>query len=85
MIWNTIPTQSNQAADIVLGVKDFTTNPDPFIGGPSETPTNSNLLNPVSVSSDGVRLYGHWLQYNDVATEDAANRVRSFLGRTLGD
>ncbi len=67
MIWNTIPTQSNQAADIVLGVKDFTTNPDPFIGGPSETPTNSNLLNPVSVSSDGVRLYVSDLGHNRVA------------------
>jgi dienelactone hydrolase len=35
--------------------------------------------------SDGIRLYGHWLQYNEAAARDAANRVRSFFGRTLGD
>jgi dienelactone hydrolase len=33
----------------------------------------------------GVRMHGHWLQYNDLATRDAANRVRAFLGRTLGN
>jgi uncharacterized protein (TIGR03437 family) len=66
LIWNTIPTQSNQPADIVLGVADFTTNPDPNIGSPSETPTNSNLLNPVSVSSDGIRLYVTDLGHNRV-------------------
>jgi dienelactone hydrolase len=33
----------------------------------------------------GVRTYGHWRQYNDAATKDAANRVHSFLERTLGD
>jgi len=33
----------------------------------------------------GIRMYGHWLQYNDAATQDAANRVRAFFGRTLGD
>lgn len=34
---------------------------------------------------DGIRLYGHWLQYNEAAARDAGNRVRSFFGRTLGD
>lgn len=33
----------------------------------------------------GVRLYGHWLEYNEAAAQDAADRVRAFLGRTLGD
>ncbi|MEA2811674.1 MAG: hypothetical protein QOJ17_5815 [Rhodospirillaceae bacterium] len=33
----------------------------------------------------GVRLYGHWLEYNDAATQDAANRVKSFFKRTLGE
>jgi hypothetical protein len=28
---------------------------------------------------------GHRLQYDDAAISDAINRVRSFLGRTLGD
>jgi dienelactone hydrolase len=34
---------------------------------------------------DGIRMGNHWLQYNDAATQDAARRVRAFLGRTLGD
>jgi uncharacterized protein (TIGR03437 family) len=66
MVWNSVPSQSNQPADIVLGVADFNTNPDPTIGGPSETPTSSNLLNPVSVTSDGVRLYVADLGHNRV-------------------
>jgi dienelactone hydrolase len=40
------------------------------------------------VASDlksGARMYGHWLQYNDAATQDAAHRIRSFFERTLGD
>ncbi len=27
LIWNTIPTQNNQPADVVLGQPDFTTSP----------------------------------------------------------
>jgi hypothetical protein len=33
----------------------------------------------------GVNSKSHWLQYDDAATKAAINRVRSFLGRTLGD
>lgn len=33
----------------------------------------------------GVRMYGHWLQYDAAATRDASGRVRAFLARTLGD
>lgn len=33
----------------------------------------------------GIRMHGRWLQCDDVANRDAANRVRTFLGRTLGD
>jgi uncharacterized protein (TIGR03437 family) len=55
MIWNSIPTSNNQAADLVLGEPNFTTAP------PSTTsnlpPTASNLFNPVSVTSDGQRLF----------------------------
>lgn len=38
-----------------------------------------------SADRSGVRFMGHWLQYNEAATEDASNRVRAFLERTLGD
>ena len=33
----------------------------------------------------GVRLYGHWLEYNEAAAQDASKRVRGFFERTLGD
>jgi uncharacterized protein (TIGR03437 family) len=75
MIWNSVPTQNDQPADLVLGVPDFNTNPDPFIGGPSETPTSSNLLNPVSVSSDGVRLYVADLGHNRVVIWNDINSL----------
>lgn len=56
MIWNHIPTQNNQPADIVLGQKDFTTvvNPDLTQAQP---PAANTLQDPVSVTSDGQRLY----------------------------
>jgi len=54
LVWNTIPTSNNQAADYVLGQPDFGTAP------PQTTldlpPTSSNLFSPVSVTSDGQRL-----------------------------
>ncbi len=53
MIWREIPTQNNQPADIVLGFADFTANKE----GLTPDPSPSSLLNPVSVSSDGTRLY----------------------------
>jgi len=64
MIWNTIPTSNNQPADLVLGEPNFSTVP------PATTsdlpPTASNLFNPVSVTSDGQRLYVTDLGHNRV-------------------
>ncbi len=74
MIWNTIPTANNQPADLVLGEPNFTTAP------PATTsdlpPTASNLFSPVSVTSDGTRLYvtdlGHHrvLIWNTIPTQN---------------
>ncbi len=74
MIWNSIPTSNNQAADLVLGEPNFTTAP------PSTTsdlpPTASNLFSPVSVTSDGQRLFvtdlGHHrvLIWNSIPTQN---------------
>ena len=48
LIWNTAPTHSSQAPDLVLGQPNFTTN---------EPGTGRNQLNwPVSASTDGTRL-----------------------------
>jgi hypothetical protein len=74
MIWNTIPTTNNQAADLVLGEPNFSTSP------PATTsdlpPTASNLFSPVSVTSDGQRLFvtdlGHHrvLIWNSIPTQN---------------
>jgi len=71
MIWNSIPTQNNQPADVELGQSNFTTvGPVPVTttvscptcpGGFSTTPiltaTQGTMLNPVSVTSDGVHVF----------------------------
>ncbi len=51
LIWNSIPTQNTQAADIVLGEPNMTTAPD------NPATTAQSMFSPVSVTSDGTRLY----------------------------
>ncbi len=53
LIWNSIPTQSGQPADLVLGEPDFTSRPGRT---PSSTAAN-RLYFPTSVTSDGTRLF----------------------------
>ncbi len=55
LIWNSIPTQSNQAADLVLGQTGF----GPVAQVPSILPpaTASNMVEPTSVTSDGTHLF----------------------------
>jgi uncharacterized protein (TIGR03437 family) len=55
MVWNKIPTSNNQPADYVLGEPDLNTAPP--ITTLDLIPTASNLFSPVSVTSDGQRLY----------------------------
>ncbi len=80
MIWNSIPTENNQPADVELGQSNFTSvSPVPVTtivscptcpGGISSTPiltaTQGTMLNPVSVSSDGVHVFVADLGYNRV-------------------
>ena len=56
LIWNTIPTQNNQPADLVLGQPDFTTTQS---GSVTVTPitTASSMVSPTGVSSDGTHLF----------------------------
>ena len=66
LIWNSIPTQNNQNADLVLGQPNLTTAP-PVDQTNASLPTAANLLlSPVSVSSDGTRLFVADLGYNRV-------------------
>lgn len=73
LVWNTIPTSNNQAADYVLGEPDFNAAPpNTTIDLPA---TASNLFSPVSVTSDGQRLFvtdlGHSriLIWNSIPTQ----------------
>ncbi|HEY7337384.1 MAG TPA: hypothetical protein VH639_21005 [Bryobacteraceae bacterium] len=66
LIWNSIPTKNNQPADVVLGQPNFTTVQPVPVDSAALTPTSSTMLNPVSVTTDGVRLFVADLGYNRV-------------------
>jgi uncharacterized protein (TIGR03437 family) len=57
LIWNSIPTQNRQPADVVLGQPNFNVANQPDLTKQTTNAAPNTLLNPVSVSSDGVRLY----------------------------
>lgn len=65
LIWNSIPNQNNQAADVVIGQKDFTTAFAPAAGVFVNAAANL-LLSPASVTSDGTHLFVADLGYNRV-------------------
>ena len=66
LIWNTIPTKNDQPADLVLGQPNFDVVPQVDLTKATVDPKQNNLLNPVSVSSDGRRLYVADLGHNRV-------------------
>src|SRR5947209_12089268 len=66
LIFNKIPTANGAAADVVLGQPDFGTFVEPDLTQQKTGATAKNLLNPVAVSSDGVRLIVTDLGYNRV-------------------
>lgn len=66
LIYNKIPTTNGVAADVVLGQPNFTTFVQVNIAEQDTNATAQNLLNPVSVTSDGTRLFVTDLGYNRV-------------------
>ena len=66
LIWNSIPTQNNQAADVVLGQPDFVTSPPINQVNLQLTAAANIMLSPTSVTSDGTRLFVTDLGYNRV-------------------
>ena len=66
LIYNNIPTSNGAAADVVLGQPNFTTFVEPDLTQAKSDATANNLLNPVSVTSDGARLYVTDLGHNRV-------------------
>jgi uncharacterized protein (TIGR03437 family) len=57
LIWNSIPIQNRQPADLVLGQPSFNVANQPDLVKQTSNAAPNTLLNPVSVSSDGTRLY----------------------------
>lgn len=66
LIYNRIPTTNGVAADVVLGQPDFTTFVQTDITQQRDTAAPNNMLNPVSVTSDGTRLLVTDLGFNRV-------------------
>ncbi len=66
LIYNHIPTTNGAAADVVLGQPNFTTFVQVDISQQNTNATASNMLNPVSVTSDGTRLFVSDLGYNRI-------------------
>jgi hypothetical protein len=71
LIWNSIPTQNGQPANLVLGKPNFTTFVEPDLTQVEVEATASTLLNPVSVTTDGTRLYVADLGHNRVLVWNA--------------
>lgn len=66
MVWNSVPTSNHAAADLVLGQPNFTTAPEVDLTKATVDARADSLLNPVSVTSDGTRLYVSDLGHNRV-------------------
>jgi uncharacterized protein (TIGR03437 family) len=66
LIWNTIPTQNNQPADLVLGQPNFTSSPPINQVNLTLTAAANIMLSPTSVTSDGTHLFVTDLGYNRV-------------------
>ena len=66
LIYNQIPTANGVAADVVLGAPNFTTYVNPDITQQQNGATASTMLTPVSVTSDGTRLFVTDLGFNRV-------------------
>ncbi len=66
LIWNQIPTSNGKAADVVLGQANFTALPESEPSLVLQNIKATTLFSPVSVTSDGVRLYVTDLGYDRV-------------------
>jgi uncharacterized protein (TIGR03437 family) len=66
LIWNSIPTQNQQPADVVLGQKDFESAEAPSGNILNPPAAQNRLFSPTSVTSDGVRVYVSDLGFNRV-------------------
>ncbi|MCC6341996.1 MAG: hypothetical protein IT166_07355 [Bryobacterales bacterium] len=66
LVWRNIPTQNFQQADLVLGQSSFTASTTQDLKSQSFDPKPNNMLAPVSVTSDGLKLFVADLGHNRV-------------------
>src|SRR5439155_9414536 len=66
VIFNSIPTANGASADVVLGQPNFTVGINTNIAQVTPNPQANTMSDPVSVSSDGRRLFVADLGYNRV-------------------
>jgi hypothetical protein len=66
LIWNSIPTRNFQPADLVVGQADFNSYVELDLSRTAINPKDDNMVNPVSVTSDGQRMYVSDLGQNRV-------------------
>ena len=66
LIYNRIPTTNGVAADVVLGQPNFTTYVEVDVTQQNQSATASNMLTPVSVTSDGTHVFVSDLGFNRV-------------------
>ena len=57
LIWNSIPTTNGKPADIVLGQPSMTQGVEVDLAKANPVATATSMTNPVSVTSDGIRLF----------------------------
>jgi uncharacterized protein (TIGR03437 family) len=57
LIYNSIPTSNNAAADVVIGQANFTAFVEPDLTKTTATPAADNMQDPVAVTTDGSRMY----------------------------
>jgi uncharacterized protein (TIGR03437 family) len=79
MIWNSIPTKNNQPADLELGAPNFTTTPNLNLIDSSLVAAANTMINPTSVTSDGVHVFvadlgfNRVLIWNEIPTQNGQN------------
>ena len=66
LIFNSIPTANGASADLVLGQPNMTTYVQVNIANQNTSAASNNMLTPVSVTSDGTKLFVTDLGYNRV-------------------
>jgi len=57
LIYNSVPTSNNAKADVVVGQPNFVTFVQPDLTQNTATPTAANMQTPVSVTTDGQRMF----------------------------